>query len=317
MKVTDPLISIVIPIYNVELYLDRCLKSIVNQTYDNLEIILVDDGSVDRCSNICDNWGKKDHRIKVIHKKNGGLSDARNSGTNIANGKYITYIDSDDWVSNYYVEMLYKTIYKTEADIAVCNFTKTNKEIQYKEKLCNPIVYNNLEAIKKMLYQKNIDNSAWGKLYPTNLMKKMLYPTGRLYEDLFITYKVFANVNKVAYLNSSLYYYWINPNGIMNSGFSEKIFDEIDAVDEIVDYVEKNIPDIKKAAYSRKFSSYSQVFRWIPNDIQDGTVKLKKDKLWEFIEAYRTCMIRDNNARLKNRIGAVVSYLGPRIYSQI
>lgn len=317
MKVTDPLISIVIPIYNVELYLDRCLRSIVNQTYDNLEIILVDDGSIDRCPNICDNWEKKDHRIKVIHKKNGGLSDARNSGTNIANGKYITYIDSDDWVSNYYVEMLYKTLYKTDADIAVCNFTKTNKEIQYKEKLCNPIVYNNLEAIREMLYQKNIDNSAWGKLYPTNLMKKMLYPTGRLYEDLFITYKVFANVSKIAYLNSSLYYYWINPNGIMNSGFSEKIFDEIDAVDEIVDYIEKNIPDIKYAAYSRKFSSYSQVFRWIPNDIQDGTVKLKKDKLWKFIEEYRTCMIRDNNARLKNRIGAVVSYLGPRIYSQI
>lgn len=311
------LITIVIPVYKVEKFLCRCIDSILNQTYSKLEIILVDDGSPDKSGEICDRYANRDERIKVIHKKNGGLSDARNAGTKIATGKYITYIDSDDYVSNDYIETLYSTLKKYDADICVCDLIMTDVEniSLHKEKSIE-IEFDYISAIERMLYQTLFDTNACGKLYPTYIMKNILYPKGKLYEDLFTTYRVFGAVKKVVYINQKKYYYWQNPDSIMHNVFNKRMFDEIEAVDEIVKYVEKNMPEIKKAAYARKFSSYSQVIRWMPDDADEDSLD-KRNQLWKFVKQYRCQMIFDSKARKKNRLAGVIAYMGMGLYRKI
>ena len=163
----QPLISIVIPVYKVEKYLERCILSIINQNYSNLEIILVDDGSPDDCGLICDNWAKIDNRIRVIHKENGGLSDARNAGIKIATGEFITFIDSDDYVLDNYIEYLLELIFKYNADIAICNFHQLFEETNRKVFVGGKVekIFNSEEAIETMLYDRDFYTCAWGKLY--------------------------------------------------------------------------------------------------------------------------------------------------------
>lgn len=311
------LISVVVPVYKVEKYINRCVDSILRQTYTNIEIILVDDGSPDRCGEICDEYKKKDSRISVIHKENGGLSDARNAGTLTAKGTYITYIDSDDWVADEYIEILYSAIKKNNCSLSVCGFIKVSdyKTIGViKDKLT---IFNNVEALQEMLYQKSFDNSACGKLYETSIMQNNLFPVGKWYEDLFTIYKVLAQSGDVVYVDSQLYYYWTNPNSIMHSSFDLRMFDEIEAVDNIVGFVKTNMPKIAGSAYSRKFSSYSQVLRWIPRDIEDKEIKKKEDVIWKFIKEYRFKMMLDRKARFKNRVAAFVSLFGKELFCKI
>ena len=165
------LITLIIPVYKVEDLLPRCMESIFNQTYKNLEIILIDDGSPDKCPILCDNYKKRDSRVKVIHKKNGGLSSARNVGINYSTGEYICFIDSDDVISKYYIEELYSNIQKTNSEISICSykFIGLENEIPDLYENSNDItIYSSKQAIELMLYQKNINNSAWGKLYKKN-----------------------------------------------------------------------------------------------------------------------------------------------------
>lgn len=312
------LISVIIPVYKVENYLSKCIESVINQTYSNIEIILVDDGSPDNCGKICDEYAEKDNRIVVIHKENGGLSDARNAGTEIASGEYITYIDSDDWVAKRYIEILYNAIKSNNADISIANLKRVRSEIVQNEPIVpNAVVFNREQAIEEMLYQTSFDTSAWCKLYRTCVMKELLYPIGKWYEDLFTTYKVIATSDKVAFVDVPIYYYRNNPNSIMNSRFDNRMFDEIEAVNQIAEYVQRNMPEIKKAAYSRKFSTYSQVFRWLPRKTDDAAILEKKNEIWQFLVSYRNEMIRDKRARKKNRIAALVTYLGKSIYRSI
>lgn len=170
------LISVIVPIYRVEPYLDRCIRSLVDQTYYNLEIILIDDGSPDKCPEICDEWEKKDHRIKVIHKENGGLSDARNAGMQIMTGDYVSYIDSDDWVSgNMYEKMLYK-IKEQKADICECQFQKTSGDIKndIQQQTDNVNVLNKKEALKAVIEEK-INPVVWNKIYKREIVEGLLY----------------------------------------------------------------------------------------------------------------------------------------------
>ncbi|MDD6812335.1 MAG: glycosyltransferase family 2 protein [Lachnospiraceae bacterium] len=168
-----PLISIIIPVYNVEKYLTRCLESVVAQTYSNLEIILVDDGSTDNSGKVCDKYQEIDSRIKVVHKKNGGVSDARNEGIDEACGEYIAFVDSDDWVTRNYIENMYAILVKNSCDIAICDVKRTSKGDLKKstEKLKT---YFKDEAIKQLLYQK-ISTSACGKLYKVENFIKLVY----------------------------------------------------------------------------------------------------------------------------------------------
>ncbi|MGN0500557.1 MAG: glycosyltransferase family 2 protein [Ruminococcus sp.] len=237
------LISVVVPVYKVEEYLNRCVDSILHQTFTDFEIILVDDGSPDNCGKICDEYAKKDNRITVIHKSNGGLSDARNAGIEWAfqnsNSEWITFIDSDDWVHKDYLKLLYKAVKDNNVDVSVCRYVETTGEddlkIQDDEsfvKLWNPedfFVQENVNAIV-----------AWGKLYRKNLWKDIRYPYGRIHEDEFTTYKLLFQNDKIAVVDKVMYYYYTNPNGIMGKKWNPKRLDVIDAFESRSTFFKEN-----------------------------------------------------------------------------
>ncbi|MCQ5146274.1 glycosyltransferase family 2 protein [Enterocloster bolteae] len=234
-------ISIVLPIYNVEKYLDECVQSVLNQSYANFELILVDDGSTDGSQMLCEQYKKKDKRIVVIHQKNGGLSSARNTGIKCAHGKYITLIDSDDYVAYDYIEKLYDAIVENSADISMCDFQKVAegsklKEIKIPYQIKNKhLIFDKEETIKEVYNEKfhGIDFVSWAKMYKLELFRtnSIYFPEGKLHEDAFTTYKLFYLSEKIAYIDEPLYFYRIR-NGSITSTFSIKRLDMIQATRE-------------------------------------------------------------------------------------
>lgn len=235
------MISIIIPIYNVEKYLNKCIDSILNQTYSDLEIILVDDGSTDKSSEICEYYKEIDNRIRVIHKKNGGLSEARNVGIDIAKGEYIAFLDSDDWADENLYKRLYQLSQKYSSDISMCSFKWVQNEKEVLNKIDEEIVYSNLEALNK-IYDKNYTNIivAWNKLYHRKLFDNLRYPVGKIHEDEFLTPILIHRANKISITNKELIYYRQNSNSITNSKFSVKRLDYIYALENRLNYFNQN-----------------------------------------------------------------------------
>ena len=240
----ENLVSIIIPVYNVEDYLKRCVDSIIGQIYKNIEIILIDDGSTDKSGNICDDYLKVDKRIKVIHKKNGGLSDARNFGLNISQGDYVCFVDSDDFVSELYVEKLLENSLRTGADVCACNFyyiDEFNKKWIKAEK--QEKIYKSDEAIKDIFTVKqNTEVMVWNKIYKKELFDKndIKFPVGKIHEDNFTTYKLYDKANYVSLINDKLYYYYQRSDSIMGKAFNKKRFDILIALKEIKKYFSKD-----------------------------------------------------------------------------
>ena len=247
----EELITIVVPIYKVEDCLKICIDSILNQTYKNLEIILVDDGSPDNCDKICDEYAKKDKRIKVIHKENGGLSDARNAGMKIATGKYITFIDSDDYVSNDYVEYLYNLIKKYNVKLSICDFKKIFKETDFIANAETKVeVLNSENALKNLLFSQGIDISAWAKLYQIDLWENYEFPKGKCYEDSAIIYKLIDEAEKVAFGNKQCYYYIARPGSISKQkGFNKNEEDYIENTKQMLTFIREKYPNIAVNRY--------------------------------------------------------------------
>lgn len=234
MSNKDKLISIIVPIYKVEKYLKKCIESILKQTYKNIEIILVDDGSPDNCGKICDDYKQMDKRIKVIHKNNGGLSEARNYGIREAKGDYLLFVDSDDFIAENICEILINNINKYSADMAICNFyyvfenkkaikneMSSKKDVQVLEKE---------NIIREYFLNYSVDlNVAWNKLYKKDIFKgknAILFPVGKLHEDTYIMYKIYYNLNRLVRINKPLYYYRQRNDSIISS-FSIKNVEDI------------------------------------------------------------------------------------------
>ncbi len=240
----EDLISIIVPVYNVENVLVYCVNSIINQTYKNIEIILVDDGSTDNSYTICDETALKDKRVKVVHKKNGGQSDARNKGLNIAKGKYISFVDSDDYLYPTFYEELYVSLRKCEADISECDFLridikdidKSKEIIETKNRKQNYLeeIYDNKQALK-LLYGSRLDPYVkkvvvWNKLYKRELFKKIRFPIEKLHEDEYTMYKILYESNKIISTNKILYGYIQTKGSIMRKELTQKrIDDNLDA----------------------------------------------------------------------------------------
>jgi glycosyltransferase involved in cell wall biosynthesis len=222
-----PTISIIVPIYNVEQYLHKCIDSILSQTFKDFELILVDDGSPDNCGEICDEYAAKDKRVKVIHKANGGLSDARNAGLNIVKGDYIGFVDSDDWIESNMYEVLLKLCINNKADVSTClvNFQNNRNEIEVNKS--NVSIFDSKTAIY-LLYEGKLNGfSTWNKLYKKEIFNDLKFPKGRIYEDAAIMYRVFDVANYIAYINYPLYNYNYREGSITKSNFSEKRFDVV------------------------------------------------------------------------------------------
>lgn len=238
------LVSVVVPVYNVEPYLEKCIRSVLTQTYANFELILVDDGSTDGSRAICDRTAERDARVRVIHRENGGLAAARNSGIALASGELITFIDSDDFVSSLLLERLVAALERTGAQVAICGHKAYQSE-DFQEVPCAPTtprVLGTAELLNTALIGSPFFVSAWAKLYDSRLFQTIRYPEGELYEDLSIVYELFSSVPVACYIDEPLYYYHKRAGSILRSGFSRKKLVYFDNAINGLAYVKRKLP---------------------------------------------------------------------------
>lgn len=241
----DPIISIIVPIYNVGKYLPKCIESILNQTFKNFELILVNDGSTDNSGVVCDDYAKKDTRIKIIHKSNGGVSSARNAGLYVAKGEYIGFVDPDDYIDKNMYEKLYRLCIDNNSDIAICRFNREiNGKIQNKESTEEIIELNNMEVMNELFKGNLYRFSLCNKLFSKKCFNDVLFPEERIHEDLSTTYKLFANSKKAVYINYCGYIYVRRENSILTSTYNEKRLQAFIAWDEIIEFIDKNYYEI-------------------------------------------------------------------------
>lgn len=311
-----PLISVVVPVYNVEPYLDRCVKSIVSQTYKNLQIILVDDGSTDKSGEMCDEYSKKDTRIIVIHKKNGGLSDARNVGIEIANGQYITFIDSDDSVENDMIEYLYYLVKNYNCRMSLCTHAIVFNDGDKIKRIGNGIEekLTDKECIERMCYHKFIDTSAWAKLYETSIFKTIKYPKGKLFEDIGTTYKTFMECKSIACGYKPKYYYYVRSNSIVTSSFSVRKLDLIEMTDKMATDVLSVYPELVKPVLCRKVYSRFSTLNQMLNTGECGDVK---ESLVNYIRNNTVNVLLDIKIPLKNKVASVLLCVSLDLYKSI
>lgn len=305
-----PLITVVIPAYNVEKYIDRCLDSFVRQSYKNLEIIVINDGSTDRTEESIQSFVERDSRVFKISQKNQGLSAARNAGIEAAKGQYITFVDSDDFVSENYIEHLFEIMIKEQAEVSVCGHQKFYKEqdiqsrdsSQESESLLEAMT--GVEALRNLLYRKKIVTSAWGKLYKAELLSGIRYPVGWIYEDLATTYKILGRAKKVVISNEENYYYFQRADSIFHTKFQQKNIVQLEISEEMLKYVKHYYPQCEKAAYSRHFISCVQLYRMISKEEQFQKIFIK---VKEEIKKYRSSVLFDKNAKTSTRIMAMIA----------
>ena len=217
-----PKLSIIVPVYKVEQYIHKCVDSILNQIFKDFELILVDDGSPDNCGTICDEYAQKDKRIRVIHKENGGLSDARNFGIDASQGEIIGFVDSDDYLDKDMYNQMIAYLEENDCDVVCCDtYIVRGDKKKFKPRYKENKIFRNEQAINEIL-NGNLDNAAWNKIYKRSVIKDIRYPKGRIYEDVATTYKFIFNAGKVGYMSKPFYNYIKRKGSIVASGFNSK-----------------------------------------------------------------------------------------------
>lgn len=313
----NEIISIIVPIYNVEKYLEVCLSSVCNQTYPNLDIVLVDDGSTDQSENIINFWSKKDKRIQALHKKNGGLSDARNFGVNFSKGEFILFLDGDDYLAKDCIEHLISVQNKENSDIVIGAFREVDElsscELTFSEKGLI-INYNNEKAIEESLYRRYFGWSACGNLYRRSVLTKK-FPVNRLYEDLAVTHVFLSNANKVTFTDKVVYYYRQRVDSIVHS-FNIKRIDYLKSALELESFCKLNYPNLSNASMCRVFSS---AINFVLN-IDDATKKEHPDlfmKAWNEIKRTRFIVLFTKRTKFVEKSASFLSYFGPNLLRKL
>ena len=319
---TTPLISVIVPVYQVEEYLERCVKSILSQTYKNLEVILVDDGSPDQCPAICDACAEKDARVKVIHQENKGLSGARNAGIDAASGEYLAFVDSDDYVSPHFIEELYQLLQDTGCAIGQCRFSYVKGDGLVEEGDSAFCIYRG-ESLMEQLYGPEEKATcfvvAWNKLYRAELFKEtgIRYPEGRIHEDEATTYRLFHEAKKLAFLDRALYGYYTENGGSITSVFSAKRLQWLTAHEERIAFFKKNgYEKLLPAAYRKLCDACITFYFRCTEQVKDAE-ELKKE-LRKRLETYRA-----NGAAwiaalpLKTRMGYELFSMSPGLYAKM
>ena len=254
------LISVIVPVYNAEKYLDRCIGSIAGQTYSELEIILVNDGSTDHSLDICKNWEEKDNRIKVVDQKNGGVSRSRNRGIHMAHGQYIVQVDSDDYMSATMIEHMYSLLKKDDSDLVICDFEKGSEENYVFSKECGRTeIIEPREAFRRMYmndWNKLRFVVPWAKLYKKELFDGLSYPDGKIFEDIYLTHHLISRCKTISILDEKLVYYYQCPTSIMNTSFHVGKLAYLDAMVDRIDFFDKKGWDeLKSIAYDEYLHS--------------------------------------------------------------
>lgn len=319
---TTSLISVIVPVYRVEKYLERCVKSILSQTYKNLEVILVDDGSPDQCPAICDACAEKDVRVKVIHQENKGLSGARNAGIDAASGEYLAFVDSDDYVSPHFIEELYQLLQDTGCAIGQCRFSYVKGDGLVEEGDSAFCIYRG-ESLMEQLYGPEEKATcfvvAWNKLYRAELFKEtgIRYPEGRIHEDEATTYRLFHEAKKLAFLDRALYGYYTENGGSITSVFSAKRLQWLTAHEERIAFFKKNgYEKLLPAAYRKLCDACITFYFRCTEQVKDAE-ELKKE-LRKRLETYRA-----NGAAwiaalpLKTRMGYELFSMSPGLYAKM
>lgn len=290
-------VSVIIPVYNVEKYLEECIESVLKQTYKNLEIILVDDGSKDNSGNICDEYAKKDERIKVIHKTNGGLSDARNAGIDIAKGEYITFLDSDDFIEEDMYEFLVKNIEKANADISVCQVYYVYKDS--KQTTHTPDVYlemNSCDAIKYVNMLGYYTVAAYDKLYKREIFEGIRYPVGKVNEDWYVICEVFDKANKIVYSSEPKYNYRKRKGSITDD---KKInLGMMDASKQCLEFVKQKYPEAVQMATQMYIYASMNTYNTIKHKTQKAK-EIKRKIREEIRKQYKSIKLQDYNQQSK------------------
>ena len=295
------LISVIIPIYNVEKYLNKCIESVVNQTYKNIEIILVDDGSTDASSKMCDEWKTKDSRIEVIHKENGGLSSARNAGIAIAKGDYIGYVDSDDWIAQDMYEVLYNLIKENKCQISICGIQRTDESSETSEEE-RIIKYSQKEYIKKILKigTQNSNQYAWNKLYDASIVTNDIYPDGFTDEDVEGTFKALLKSDCIVETTRKCYYYRIENDGSITAPiFNEHRMDYLTICDHVMALAYTTGDDeivewAKLFRYRADFGVLSRLaVMKVSDDMKDKVEEIKNELVTNLRKHYRKLIQAD------------------------
>lgn len=314
----DNLVSVIVPVYNVKSYLEECYDSICCQSYQNIEIILVDDGSTDGSGELCDDLATRDARTVVLHKENGGLSDARNAGLRMAKGDWISFIDSDDYVSPVFIEVLLNAVVETGCEIAAIPFGKPFKdgeECVLVDSLdpvapAKPLASHSVQRL--MLYQA-LDTGAQWRLYARAPLGIDPFPVGLYYEDLASIYKIIHRVDKVAVVDSrELYAYRMRGNSIIRQSYSHlKGASALKISGDLYENICNWYPELSDAAASRCLSVCRMVFaQAISASTASESAESDADELWSVIKRFRATVLKDSKARKRERFAAFIACLG-------
>lgn len=307
-----PLISIVLPIYNVSAYLPRCMDALFKQTYKNIEILMIDDGSKDNSGELCDQYAKEDPRVVVFHKENGGLSDARNYGIKRATGEYITCIDPDDDVDIDYVEYLYMLLEKYDTKMSICQLRVSFENGKIKDNGYKGDEELSAEfCLERMLYHDVIDTTACAKLYHKSLFENIEYPFGKLFEDIGTTYALMMECDGIAVGYETKYSYMIRDGSIVTSEFNIKKLDLLEMTDKMAADVLVVYPSLQSAVQRRRvYARLSTLNQMLDTE----SCSQEKAEIIEFIKANRKNIISDPRAPKRDKIAVILLSISYNLY---
>lgn len=312
----SPVISVIVPVYNVQEYVGLCIDSVLKQTYKNIELILIDDGSKDESAIICAEYARTDSRVKFVTRNNNGVSVARNIGLEIARGDYVTFVDSDDVLNIHYIEALHGIARRHNSDIVSCKHMKfiENNEINNKQKpKDNYEITDKFEAILNLLYQRQTDNSVFAKLYRRNTVRKQRFNKKSSYsEDLEFNYKVFLGADKFVFTDSILYYYRNRPGSAVNSPYSSRRISGLKVAERIYYSSNSESKIIKKAAANKLFIKSSQLLPEIPSRLV-----AYRERCWKNIKEVRLIVIFDKRSKFRYRLYSFLTFFGQGVYHRV
>lgn len=313
-------VSIVVPVYNVEDYLKYCVDSLINQSYKNIEIILVDDGSTDDSGRICDEYAQEDDRVRVLHIENGGLSNARNTGVNVASAEWVIFIDSDDYYDRRTVEYLVQLQKKYAVDLVATSVIEV-RDFQSDDFIGSLTDINSLKldrytALKEMFYGNIVGTHPGGKLYKKEILMKFPFPKGMIYEDLAVSFEHIGACNEIAVGYINLYKYYRRPGSIVNSSYSDKFLDFYKAIELNREYVERDYPndqEMKKALTVRYvFKGLHVVHALLGSQMYEQVNKIRK----EYRRYWKDILINSHITR-KNKLKYLLLLLSPHLYQKV
>lgn len=309
-------VSIIVPVYNTELFLELCLNNLENQSYRNIEILLIDDGSNDKSSDICLKFEKKDSRFKYYRQKNQGQSAARNQGLNLATGKYVVFCDSDDMVSKYYIENLLNAVLTQKCDIGISKFREISENTRFVSNMKSEKYqkFSAKEGIRRILYQrKGIDLAPWGKIFLLSLFEDVRFPVGKIHEDVATIYLPLLKSNEIVIVDSVDYFYRENTNSTVHNRFSIKKLDCIYFAEKMYNDIVNVYPELESACACRYISAVCNIYKQIPkNEFEDD-----REECWKKILKCRWLVLKDLNSRIKTRLAVCCTLFGKKFFEII